>query len=359
MHISKRILFPFDGSSIGGSHLSSVTLSHWINTNTDHNVFFLLRSSKGPFAEYLSSLGIKYTSLECSAWLYPLRAFLFLLNNNYTLVHAHDRRMHLIWLFLCKLSATSFVWHQRTPCYSRTVRMLSRFSSVRLSISGYVADTLKPSSSTIIYNPVVLDQSINGENSAFSLKLNCYSQIICWVANWLPRKNLPLFIRAAIVYLQKFNSSALFCVLGRPNDAISSEINYLIAQSGFSANFLILGSIHPSWPYIKASDLFVSTSVNEGMGRTLVESMLVNTPVLASDSGAHPEILKYGRYGFLFPLSDSLSQPSLLADQMHYVLSQPVHMLNKLTSEAYNYSLHSFSPYSHAQAILKSYNTLG
>ena len=39
-------------------------------------------------------------------------------------------------------------------------------------------------------------------------------------------------------------------------------------------------------------------------GRTLVEAMVAGTPVVASDSGGHGEIIEQGETGFLVPSDD-------------------------------------------------------
>lgn len=54
------------------------------------------------------------------------------------------------------------------------------------------------------------------------------------------------------------------------------------------------------WTYYAISDMFLNTSKAEGLGMPVLEAMSVGTPVLASETGAIPELLENGR-GFTIP----------------------------------------------------------
>ena len=65
-----------------------------------------------------------------------------------------------------------------------------------------------------------------------------------------------------------------------------------------------------------AADLFVLSSINEGLGRVLVEAMSTHTPVVATAVGGVGEIIQDGITGLLVPPSD----PEKLAEAMLYLL---------------------------------------
>jgi len=52
-------------------------------------------------------------------------------------------------------------------------------------------------------------------------------------------------------------------------------------------------------------DLFVLPSLNEGMGRVLVEAMACGKPLIASNTGGIPDLLKHNKNGLMVPPGDA------------------------------------------------------
>jgi glycosyltransferase involved in cell wall biosynthesis len=68
-----------------------------------------------------------------------------------------------------------------------------------------------------------------------------------------------------------------------------------------------------------AMDLFVLPSLNEGMGRALVEAMAAGLPVIATKVGGVPALIDHDRTGLLVPPADSAA----LADALRLLLRRP------------------------------------
>ncbi len=66
-------------------------------------------------------------------------------------------------------------------------------------------------------------------------------------------------------------------------------------------------------------DLAVLPSYFEGMGRVLLEAMAMGIPVIGSDVGGIPDLLRHGREGFLVPPGD----PSALASAVRVIIDDP------------------------------------
>ncbi len=70
---------------------------------------------------------------------------------------------------------------------------------------------------------------------------------------------------------------------------------------------------------LAAMDLFVLPSLNEGMGRVLVEAMAMELPCVASRVSGIPDVVEEGRTGLLVPPAD----PEALARALETLLADP------------------------------------
>jgi glycosyltransferase involved in cell wall biosynthesis len=66
-------------------------------------------------------------------------------------------------------------------------------------------------------------------------------------------------------------------------------------------------------------DLFVLPSLNEGMGRALIEAMAAELPVIASRVGGIPAVISHERTGLLVPPRDA----DALAEALRRLLDRP------------------------------------
>jgi glycosyltransferase involved in cell wall biosynthesis len=64
-------------------------------------------------------------------------------------------------------------------------------------------------------------------------------------------------------------------------------------------------------------DVFVLPSLNEGMGRVLVEAMAAGRPIVASRVGGIPDLVRHGENGLLVPPRDD----EALAESISLLLS--------------------------------------
>jgi len=127
--------------------------------------------------------------------------------------------------------------------------------------------------------------------------IGVFSRLAAW-------KGQDVFLRA-LAKLPDVNGviagSAMFGETG-----FESKLRSMVVDLGLSDRVRFLGRRDDVARLMQAVDVVVHPSIDpEPFGLTLVEAMLVGTPVIASAAGASGEILQNGRYGRLFmPGSD-------------------------------------------------------
>jgi len=125
-----------------------------------------------------------------------------------------------------------------------------------------------------------------------------------------PKKGLSVFIDAAAAVLQRV-PRARFVLVG--DGPARADLEARAARAGLGDRLRFAGGRRDVARLLSAYDLFVQPSIWEGFGLTLVEAMAVGLPVVATDVGGIPEIVRHGRDGILVPAGDAAALASAIA----------------------------------------------
>jgi glycosyltransferase involved in cell wall biosynthesis len=116
-----------------------------------------------------------------------------------------------------------------------------------------------------------------------------------------------------------FAGSALF-----GEEAYATKLQRLVRELGLENRAIFLGQRSDILPLMQAMDVVIHPSTEpEPFGLTLVEAMLANTPLLASDAGASAEILDNGVFGTLFAPADPAALVAALTDMARIAKERP------------------------------------
>jgi L-malate glycosyltransferase len=123
--------------------------------------------------------------------------------------------------------------------------------------------------------------------------------LIANVANFRPPKGHLILIEAASLVCQTI-PQAKFLLIGEEGDGkIKGEILERIGKYNLQDRVKLLGFRDDISQILRFIDIFLLASISEGLPMSVVEAMKASRPVVATDVGGLPEVVKQGVTGFL------------------------------------------------------------
>jgi len=172
-----------------------------------------------------------------------------------------------------------------------------------------------------IYNPIDLKKinklkSKNFLNSAIIDELKTENQkIILSVGSLTPQKNYSLLIKAFKIVREKINCKLI--ILGEGPER--SKLDELCRNLEIDSKSICLpGFIANPFPYMKACDLYVLSSLWEGLPNVLIQALACECRIVSTDCDAGPrEILEDGKWGRLTKVNDINELADAMIEQLN------------------------------------------
>lgn len=155
--------------------------------------------------------------------------------------------------------------------------------------------------------------------------------VILWVGRLVSVKGCEVFLKACETVARQ-HAAVRFCIVG--DGPLAAPLKRMASELGLEDRVRFMGwrSDIPAW--MALADMFVLSSLNEGLGRVLLEAMAARTPVVATRVGAVGEIVRDGETGILVPPND----PEQLADGMRRLL-QDTALARRMGEQGYHRAL--------------------
>ena len=374
-----KVLYPFVGDTVGGSHISTLALIRGLDRERFEPVILL--HVDGPLGAVMREQNVPYTvcgdvSVICRDSIgkelsnmvrvaVPVCRLLRRLDVD--VVHTNDQRMHLTWGLGARLAGCGFVWHQRTGDDSRRNAVYSKLAHKVLTISDYcksIMPTGMRRRAEVLYNPFEVEDHRNARNLArarLAAELVPSSggakdevAIVGFVGNLQDQKRPLVFLEVARRVAAARAGVAVFPMFGEKRPEVLARVKDRISMLGLDDRVMLMGQRVPITPWISGCDVIVAPAINEGFGRVLVESMMAGVPVVASDHSGHREIIKSGETGFLGQAED----PEDMASYVLKLLSD-AELSAAISSAAHAAVCQQFSSEVHVGRMVQIYSDLG
>lgn len=199
--------------------------------------------------------------------------------------------------------------------YPMAKKVIANSIDTAKDISNYIKITEEKI--VVINNPLVserlyyLSQKPIGDHHFCRLD----RPLIISIGRLVTQKNFNFLIESFLIVKKRIPSANLI-ILGK--GPLEYELKNLAIKLNLEDSVHFLGFIENPYNFLKASDVFVLSSLFEGFGNVLVEALSVGVPIVSTDCAGGPrEILDNGLYGKLVPLGDKQFMADAIIDTIN------------------------------------------
>ncbi len=320
-NIRKKVLFLFVHLNFGGAEVGLLTTLKNIDTKRfDCEVVSI--EKKGAIGEEIEKLGFKVTYLDDDARLFNL-SLIFKIKDILKKVNPDILHTSLFYAnFFGRVAAIfhkpkAVITEERSMYTEKKFyhvlidRVLAFFTDKIIVCSESVLNfTIKqekigPGKFYLIYNAVDaarFDIKKSKIDLRKELGLSQDDLVLGSVGSVIPKKNHRFLIESYAAISDKLKNSTLIFVGEGESKKELMELTYKL---GIKDKVRFFGQRNDIPELMKAMDVFILPSLQEGFPRTLIEAMYTGIPSIATNISGIPEILKDGENGFLIEPGDT------------------------------------------------------
>jgi sugar transferase (PEP-CTERM/EpsH1 system associated) len=344
-----RIAHVVHSLELGGLENGVVNLLNRLNSSQfDHTLICLTRA--GSFAARIKNNNVTIVDIGCSgkSFRFPLLKLARLFREMETDI-VHTRGWGAIdAVFAASMARVSVVIHgehgrewtdtrgsnwKRNQIRRIIGRLVKRYVVVSEFFRPWLTKQCGVNADKIVYIPngvdtyhfhpveEVADEKVANLDSRQSVVQNLRGQLglpseavlIGNVGRLDPVKDIPTLLHSFSNLLPEFPNSRLAIVGDGP---LREELRNKARGLGIDHAVIWLGRRDDVPALLKCFDIFVQSSLFEGMSNTILEAMATGLPIIASDTGGNADLVAVCLNGFLFPVGDV---PSLTGAIRHYL----------------------------------------
>jgi len=172
--------------------------------------------------------------------------------------------------------------------------------------------------------------------------------IIGSLGNIRPAKGYDILLRAATL-LEKTQYSCRFVIAGQGKGELYEGLLQLRKELCLEDRVQFLGFTDDAAEFLSNLDLFLSTSISEGLPLSAIQAMVAKVPLIATRCGGYEELITDRENGWLV----AVSNPKAIADAIAEIAAAP----GKQTSLAEQASKHAIETFD-LSVMLARYETI-
>ncbi|MFW2439245.1 MAG: glycosyltransferase family 4 protein, partial [Arenicellales bacterium] len=208
------------------------------------------------------------------------------------------------------------------------------------SLRRDIADntSLRMSKTELIYNGIVTADYRRPRSNALRQKYEWSDDeiIVGSLGNIRPAKGYDILLQAAAL-LEQNPRSYRFVIAGQCNTRLYDEMVELRHKLGLDDRVLFLGFMEDAADFLSSVDLFLSSSISEGLPLSAIQAMVAGLPIVATRCGGYLELVTDRENGWLVDIGD----PQAIADAIEH-LSADKELREVLGKQARKHAIETF-----------------
>ncbi|AMM40200.1 sugar transferase [Candidatus Desulfofervidus auxilii] len=259
---------------------------------------------------------------------------MYIIKHKINIIHSHEFTMSFYSTLVAKITnikcVTTIHGNKDYIMEKMTRKLIMKFIAynsyivtVSNELKNWLHKTIKIPENKIklIFNGVDTKKFNNDESKKLlykkslcdELKITDKSIIISNVARLYEVKGHKYLIDAASLVLKKY-PDVHFMIAGDGPE--KHKIQKMIKERKISKNFHLLGERSDIPKILSASDIYVLSSLSEGLSLSILEAMACGLPIIATDVGENSKLIFKNENGYLVPPQN----PIALANKIKYLI---------------------------------------
>ena len=332
---SKQVLHPITRLIVGGAQENTIYTAALLDKERFQAEILSgpQTGSEGSLIEEVEKLGVPLTIIpELVRQLSPLndlkalwKMYRFMRNGRYSIVHTHSSKAGILGRMAARFAGVPIIFHTvhgwpfhdyMAPAtrrfYITLERLAASFTQTLIVVTvkdyqkGLAVGIGKAEQYTLIRSAIPLDifnpEAYDGEDIRSELGIPSEAVVIGNVGRFSEQKNPLDWVRVAGA-VGRADSKCYFLLVG--DGPLQADVEAALAFEGISDRTILTGLRRDPARMLAAMDIFLLTSLWEGLPRVLPQSMAMKIPVIANRVGGTAEIIRHGVNGFLCKPGDT------------------------------------------------------
>lgn len=313
------LCFPFAGDSLGGSHISVLGLLKQLDPSR-FRIIVVPEVWEGRIASHFEGFEQVRDPVTPRRLFVPGEAFgpvkfartfsgiwprvRLLRQMGADIVHTNDGRTHAGWALAARIAGARLVWHHRGDPDALGLRLAAPLLADKvLTVSSFSFPRGKwwsaAGKAEVLHSPFDTNLIVDRQEArcALAREANILDDtvVLGFFGSFISRKRPLLFVDSVVRLQEMLDRPVAGLMFGEAEDPeMDQALRRHIDARGARDCIKLMGYRKPGHFWIAACDQLVVPAVGEPFGRTLVEAMLVGTPVVATRSGGNVEALAGG-----------------------------------------------------------------